>query len=59
MVGRRALRGLIGESVSLHLHATLLPPLQVEECLQLQDKNGWGHTQCCGNTYHFECLFSW
>ena len=50
---------MIGESVSLHLHATLLPPLQVEECLQLQDKNGWGHTQCCGNTYHFECLFSW
>ena len=32
---------------------------QAEGCLQLQDKDGWGHTQCCGNTYHFGCLFSW
>ena len=43
----------------LRLHVTYLPPLQAEVCLELQDKNGWGHTQCCGNTYHFGCLFSW
>ena len=36
-----------------------LEDLQAEGCLQLQDKDGWGHTQCCGNTYHFGCLFSW